>query len=235
MRQRARHTPCPFHIRPHFLRALPAPFTALHRKPPAHFRVPPAPCPLSPLSAPFLYHPLSPLLSLLPVFTPLTLLSRPPSPPHRPQTQIRRTALLSRRRRIRTRSFRPKRRLTAPHIPHFNCPKHTFKPHISAIIRPVRKHSLKVCCGFGGRSLGVCVECALTVSEMAAPLETSRSCTITIFCQGIAAKNFAGNVRKNFRALDNDGNYIINTRAERSPALRLSCYTLRRHSINTAI
>ena len=31
-------------------------------------------------------------------------------------------------------------------------------------------------------------ECALTVSEMAAPLETSRSCTITIFCQGIALK-----------------------------------------------
>ena len=31
----------------------------------------------------------------------------------------------------------------------------------------------------------------MTVSEMAAPLETSRSCIITIFCQGIAPKNFA--------------------------------------------
>ena len=47
-------------------------------------------------------------------------------------------------------------------------------------------------------------ECALTVSEMAAPLETSRSCTITIFCQGIALKNFACKASKNFRALDND-------------------------------
>ena len=48
------------------------------------------------------------------------------------------------------------------------------------------------------------------------------------FCQGIAPKNLQGKLAKFFAPLTTTENNIINTRAERSPAPRLNCPTLRR-------
>ena len=53
-------------------------------------------------------------------------------------------------------------------------------------------------------------------------------CLLPLFCQGIAPKNFYLQRRQKFFApLTTTKTTIINTRAERFPAPRLSCYTIR--------
>ena len=55
------------------------------------------------------------------------------------------------------------------------------------------------------------------------------------FCQGIAPKNLQGKLAKFFAPLTTTENNIINTRAERSPAPRLNCPTLRRSGLRRTV